>query len=47
MSNAQQIVREVACGATLLQVARRHGITTDRVWQILRRAAAKKHGGTA
>ena len=44
MSKADLIVREVAGGATLLQVARRHGITTDRVWQILMRQWRAKHG---
>jgi len=41
MSKADVIVREVAAGATLLEVARRHGVTTDRVWLILRRRAKR------
>ena len=41
MSKADVIVREVASGMTLLQVARRHGVTTDRVWLIINRRAKK------
>ena len=41
MSKADQIARQVASGMTLAQVARANGVTTDRVWLILRRRAKR------
>ena len=41
MSKADQIVRQVASGMTLAQVARANGVTTDRVWQIINRRAKR------
>jgi DNA-binding CsgD family transcriptional regulator len=37
MTRAQQILLERRAGLTLLEIARRHGTTTERVWQILQR----------
>jgi hypothetical protein len=35
MTRAQQILLERRAGLTLLEIARRHGTTTERVWLIL------------
>ena len=37
MTRALQILLERRAGLTLMQIARRHATTTERVWQILRR----------
>jgi hypothetical protein len=41
VTRAQQILLERRAGRTLLEIARRHGTTTERVWQILTRKAAR------
>ena len=37
VTRADIILRERRAGLTLLEIAKRHGTTTERVWQILRR----------
>jgi hypothetical protein len=38
MTRAQQILLERRAGLTLLEIAKRHGTTTERVWQIINRS---------
>ena len=41
MTRADQILLERRAGFTLLEIAKRHGTTTERVWLILQRRAMR------